>query len=185
MNQSTRNLTVHFTGCASLAAIGINLRKLDLLLPIRQLVQIPQKSVKDTPFEKLCDAFISLLAGAAGLVEINTRLRSDRGLQQAFGRTRCAEQSVVQETLSACTPETVTQMEQAMRQIYQHQSQGYRHDYHQQYQILDVDLTGLPCGKKAALATKGYFAGARNRRGRKAGSGAGDALRGGGGRPTL
>lgn len=125
--------------------------------------------MKDTPFEKLCDAFISLLGGAAGLVEINTRLRSDRGLQRAFGRMRCAEQSVVQETLSACTAETVTQMEQAMQQIYRHQSQGYRHDYHQQYQILDVDLTGLPCGKKAALATKGYFAGARNRRERQVG----------------
>lgn len=32
-----------------------------------------------------------------------------------------------------------------------------------------MDLTGLPCGKKAALATKGYFAGARNRRGRQLG----------------
>jgi len=54
-------------------------------------------------------------------------------------------------------------------EIYQHHGQGYRHDYFQQYQILDVDLTGLPCGKKAALATKGYFAGARNRRGRQLG----------------
>jgi hypothetical protein len=41
--------------------------------------------------------------------------------------------------------------------------------YHQQYQIPDVDLTGLPCGKKAALATKGYFAGVRNLRGRQLG----------------
>jgi hypothetical protein len=28
---------------------------------------------------------ISLLTGAHGLVEINTRLRADRGLQRAFG----------------------------------------------------------------------------------------------------
>jgi hypothetical protein len=102
MIESTMNLTPHFTGCASLAALGIKLRKVDLLAPIRKLVQIPQKTVKDTPFEKLVDAFISLLAGAAGLVEINSRVRSDRGLQRAFGRSRCAEQSVVQETLSAC-----------------------------------------------------------------------------------
>lgn len=153
MIESTMKLTPCFTGYASLAALGIKLQKLDLLAPIRQGVHIAQKTVKDTPFEKLTDAFINLLAGAAGPVEINSRLRSDRALQRVFGRQRCAEQSVVQETLSACTAETVKQMEQAMRQIYQHHSQGYRHDYHQAYQILDVDLTGLPCGRKAALAT--------------------------------
>lgn len=169
MTESTMKLTQRFTGCASLAALGIKLRTLDLLAPIRKLVQIPQKTVKDTPFEKLSDAFISILAGATGLVEINSRLRSDRALQHAFGRTRCAEQSVVQETLSACTAETVKQMEHAMKLMYRQHSQGYRHDYHRQFQILDVDLTGLPCGKKAALATKGYFAGARNRRGRQLG----------------
>lgn len=169
MTESTMKLTPCFTGYASLAALGIKLRKLDVLAPIRQGVHIAQKTVRDTPFEKLSDAFISLLAGAAGLVEINTRLRSDRGLQCAFGRSRCAEQSVVQETLSACTAQTVKQMEDAMKQIYQKHSQGYRHEYHQAYQILDVDLTGLPCGRKAALATKGYFAGARNRRGRQLG----------------
>ena len=36
-------------------------------------------------------------------------------------------------------------------------------------QLLDVDLTGLPCGPRAALATKGYFAKQRNRRGRQLG----------------
>ena len=30
-------------------------------------------------------------------------------------------------------------------------------------------MSGMPCGKKAALATKGYFANARNRRGRQLG----------------
>ncbi|HEX4206141.1 MAG TPA: hypothetical protein VHZ51_18485 [Ktedonobacteraceae bacterium] len=49
-------------------------------------MHIPQKIVKDTPFEKLSDAFSSILAGATGLVEVNTRLRSDRALQLAFGR---------------------------------------------------------------------------------------------------
>jgi hypothetical protein len=169
MNKSTTNLIPHFTGCASLAAIGIKIHQMDLLASIRKLVHIPQKTVKDTPFEKVTDAFISMLAGATGIVEVNTRLRSDQALQRAFGRTRCAEQSVIQQTLSACTADTVKQMEQAVDEIYRHHSQGYQHNYHQQYQILDVDLTGLPCGKKAALATKGYFAGARNRRGRQLG----------------
>jgi hypothetical protein len=36
-------------------------------------------------------------------------------------------------------------------------------------QILDVDMSGLPCGPKAAFATRGYFAKQRNRRGRQLG----------------
>jgi hypothetical protein len=169
MNQSITKPTQHFTGAASLAVVGMKLRDLDLLAPVRELVQIEQKTMKDTPFDKLQDAFISILAGASGLVEINTRLRADPTLQVAFGRSRCAEQSVVQETLSASTATNVTQMEQALDQIYRHHSQGYRHNYRNAFQILDVDLTGMPCGPKAALATKGYFAHQHNRRGRQLG----------------
>ena len=169
MNESTTPITRHFTGCASLAAIGMKLKELDVFGPIRDQVQIKQKTVKDTPIDKLYDGFISVLSGAHGLVEINTRLRSDPALQRAFGRSRCAEQSVVQQTLDACTAENVSQMEQALDRIYQHHSRGYRHNYMQEWQILDVDMSGLPCGPKAALASKGYFAKQRNRRGRQLG----------------
>ncbi len=158
MNESTTKPTKHFTGCASLAAVGVKLRQLDVFGPIRKTVRIAQKAVKHTPIEKVYDAFISLLAGAHGLVEINTRLRADRALQAAFGRKQCAEQSVVQQTLDACTAENVRQMEQALDTIYRQHSQGFGHDYAQQYQVLDVDMSGMPCGKKAAFASKGYFA---------------------------
>ena len=76
----------HFSASASLAAIGVKLRELDVFGPIRSSVQIAQKTVKHKPIDKVYDAFISILAGAQGLVEINTRLRSDPGLQKAFGR---------------------------------------------------------------------------------------------------
>ena len=89
MNESTTWPTKQFTSSASLAAIGIKLTELKLFEPIKQTVQIAQKTVKDTPTDKLYDALISLLAGAQGLVEINTRLRADSGLQRAFGRSRC------------------------------------------------------------------------------------------------
>src|SRR5256886_2379883 len=169
MNESTILATKTFTSSASLAAVGIKLAGLKLFEPIAQQVQIAQKAIKDRPSDKLYDAFISILAGAHGLVEINTRLRADSGLQRAFGRKRCAEQSVVQDTLNACTPENVEQMEQALETIYRHQSQGYQHNYQVSLQILDVDMSGLPCGPKAAFATKGYFAKQRNRRGRQLG----------------
>ncbi len=60
-------------------------------------------------------------------------------------------------------------MKQALNEIYGQHSQGYQHDYEQNLQILDVDMSGQPCGPKAAFATKGYFAKQRNRRGRQLG----------------
>src|SRR4249920_528610 len=169
MNESITSTTKQFTSCASLAAIGIKLRELKVFEPIEHTVQIAQKTIKDSPTDKLYDAFISMLAGAHGLVEINTRLRADAALQRAFGRSRCAEQSVVQDTLNACTAENVEQMEQAMDRIYQQHSQGFQHSYQASFQVLDVDMSGLPCGPKAAFATKGYFAGQYHRRGRQLG----------------
>jgi hypothetical protein len=117
----------------------------------------------------LYDAFIALLAGAPGLVEINKRLRSAPGLHAAFGRQSGAAQSVGQDTRDACPEANVTQMHHAMDDISRRQSQGFRHDSPQRLQVLDVDLTGMPCGTKAACATTGYFANQRHRRGRHLG----------------
>lgn len=170
MNESTITATTsHASPHASLAALGALLRQRDVFGPVHQHVRIAQKTVKYTPSDKLYDGLIALLAGAQGLVEVNTRLRSDHALQQAFGRTACAEQSVIQQTLDACTAENVQQMEQALAQIYRQHSQGYRHDYQQRLQVLDADMSGLPCGPKAAFASPGYFARVRNRRGRQLG----------------
>jgi hypothetical protein len=164
---SSSEIRGHFSPAASLAALGVHLRQIDLFGPIRDTVKIAQKTVKHTPLDKLKDAFISILAGAHGLVEINTRLRSDLALQHAFDRKACAEQSVVQDTLNHCGTEQVSQMEKAMQAIYRQHSQGYRHDYKAAWQLLDADLTGMPCGKKAAFASKGYFPQQRYRCGRQ------------------
>ncbi|MDQ2830203.1 MAG: hypothetical protein M3Y74_14310 [Chloroflexota bacterium] len=170
MEQSTTTPPArHFTGQASLAGLGVLLRQRDVFAPIRARVHSAQKTVRHAPLDKLYDGFIAILTGAHGLVEINTRLRSDPALQAAMGRTGCAEQSVVQQTLDACTPETVAQMEDALDEIYRQHGAGYRHDYAQSWQLLDADISGAPCGPKAACATKGYFAKQRNRRGRQIG----------------
>lgn len=154
---------------SSLAAIGNYLRRIDLLAPIREQVKIAQKTVKYSPFDKLCDAFLLLLSGAHRMVEINTRLRADPALCEAFGRACCAEQSVVQDTLDACTDENVYQMQQALTTIFGKYSRACRHDYQAQWQLLDIDLSGRVCGGSAELATKGYFARKKSRRGRQEG----------------
>src|SRR3989442_6054300 len=168
-NSTTPSLSYRFSPCATLAALGIRLQGLNLFGKVRDAVHITQKTIIHTPVQKLYDAFIAILAGAHGFVEMNKRLRSDPGVQAAFGRQGWAEQSVVQDTLDACTEANVEQMHHAMDTIYRQQSRGYRHDYAQSVQVLDADMSGMPCGKKAAFATKGYFAGAKNCRGRQLG----------------
>ena len=158
-----------FTARAALVAIGVKIHRSGLLQPIFQKVHIAQKKVKFSPAEKLVDALIAILAGAHGLIEVNKRVRPDVALQRAFGRSGCAEQSVIQDTLDACSAENVAQMEEAMDLIYREHSRGYRHPYQQRRQLLDIDLTGRPCGPKAAFASRGYFRHARNRQGRQVG----------------
>lgn len=169
MKECNTPSTQRFTAAASLAIIGAKIKEMDLFGPIGDQVVIQQKTVKYSPTQKLYQAFISLLAGAHGLVEINTRLREDEGLQLAFDSHGCAEQSVVQQTLDAATETTLIQMQEALKQIYREHSRGFRHDFEANELVLDVDLSGWPCGKKAAFASKGYFAGKRNVVGRQLG----------------
>ena len=158
-----------FSARASLAAIGVRMRQLGIWKVIERHVQIEQKVIKHTPLNKLLDAFINILAGGQGLVEVNTRVRPDEGMQRAFGRDDCADQSTISETLNHCTDETVEQLEEALQTIYQTHSQGYQHDYTKDHQVLDVDMTGMPAGRQGEGVTKGYFAGQKNRRGRQLG----------------
>ena len=169
MAESTTSQAQSFTPCGPLAALGLYLRQIDFFAPIRDCVKIMQKEVVHSPLNKLLDAFITILAGAHGLVEVNTRLRSDPALQEAFGRERCADQSTVQTTLNACDATNVQQLTTALTTIYRQHSQGYRHNYARRFQVLDVDMSGMPCGPNAAGSTKGYFPKQRNRRGRQLG----------------
>jgi hypothetical protein len=155
MSDST--LSSRFCAHASLAAIGHYLHHIDLLAPIREKLAIKQKTVKYTPFDKITDAFILLLTGAHRMVEINTKLRADPTLVEAFGKGGCAEQSVVQDTLDACQDTNIEQMQQAVNTIFREHSHAVRHDYQKQFQLLDIDLSGRECGKGAEDATKGYY----------------------------
>src|SRR2546430_609336 len=138
MTESITASVGHYPPAASLAALGVKLSQINLFGPIQRMVHIAQKTVKHSPLDKLSDSFIAMLAGAHGVVEINTRLRSDPALQAAFGRTACAEQSVVQQTLDACSDENVTQMQQALDEIYREHSRGYLHAYQVTDHIRDM-----------------------------------------------
>jgi len=87
-------------------------------------------------------------------------------LQGRLGRQSCAEPSVWQETLDACTAGKVEQMHRAMDENLSTPESRCPHDYHRSLQVLDVDMTVCPVAK-AACATKGYCAHQRHRRGRR------------------
>lgn len=122
--------SAHFTPRATLAAIGVKLRALDLLAPIEEKVRINQKTIKHEPIEKLQYELITIMAGAQGLSEINiTRLPADPALQRAVGRKSCADQSVVKATLNACASTNLAQMLQAVDAITQQHGLAFRRDF--------------------------------------------------------
>jgi hypothetical protein len=145
---------------------GICIQQMGIWRMISEQVTVKQKVMIHTPLEKLEDAFINIMAGGHGLVEVNNRVRPDAALSQAFGRSRCAEQSTISDTLNACTEENVAQMRNALHLIYQRYGQGYAHHYGKDWQVLDVDMSGMPAGRQGEGVEKGYFAKQKNKRNR-------------------
>ena len=116
----SKQVKCQFSARATLVAIGVSAKR--VFEPIAQEVTIAQKTVKYVPVEKLLDVYINILSGGHEMVGINKRIRPDRAVQAAFGRKGCAEQSVAQDTLDACTAENVAQMHRALQVIYRRQS---------------------------------------------------------------
>lgn len=154
---------------ASIAIVAQQMERMGIWKEIERQVHIQQKTVKHRPIDKLQDAFLNILRGGRGIVEINSRIRPDRVLQALFGRNSCAEQSNVSRTLSSCTVENVAQLRSALRTLYIRHSQACRHDYRRAYQVLDIDFSGVLAGRQGELVTRGYFNGQAGGRGRQIG----------------
>ncbi len=155
------------TAFGPLCLLGHYLSEEEVLKPLSG-VRIAQKTVKHSPQQKLLDALMGILSGCKALYETNVRLRPDVPLRRAFGRDRVADQSTVQRTLNAFTPENVSQLREAVEAIQARHCRLFSHDYFgAQMLLLEVDLTGLRASKRAELSTKGYFSGERNATGRQ------------------
>lgn len=101
------NNCISYSPRASLALVGMNIQQMGIWGMIGQQVKIQQKTVTHTPLQKLQDAFINIMAGGRGIVEVNQRVKPDASLSCAFGRQSCADQSGVSTTLNACQAENV------------------------------------------------------------------------------
>ena len=163
------NNCISYSPRASLAIVGMNVQQMGIWDMIGQQVNVQQKTVIHTPLQKLQDAFINIMAGGEGIVEVNQRVKPDASLSAAFGRQGCADQSGISATLNACQAEQVEQMRQAMEAIYRRYGAGYRHDYGRCWQLLDIDMSGMPAGRQGEGVEKGYFAKQKNKRGRQLG----------------
>ena len=145
---------------------------------IHENVQIPQKTVDYRPTDKLVFVILSIISGSETVYDLNHNLRVDRALLQAFGYESCADQSVVQETLSAATSENVQQLEDALGNIWDQNnmtatllenalSREHNAKVATKVTTMDIDLSGQPASRNAEHSTKGYFPGKKNTYGRQ------------------
>jgi hypothetical protein len=147
------------TPYAPLAALGYVLHQADFFAPLRDQVQLGGKTILHEPHQKLLDVVVSVLADCASIKQINTRLRPDTALAAAWGRDTFADQSTITRVLDAFTPASVAQLRTALERIYTREGRAVHHPFDQELLFLDIDLTGLPAGRRAEASTKGYFSG--------------------------
>lgn len=159
----------HYTQYAGLATLAAWIHQNHIWQTVADNVIIRQKTVKHRPIDKLLDIFIHILTGEQRLVTMNTGLRCDEGLQQAFGRETCVEQSLASTTLDRCDEQTVAQMYAVSKELIRKHSRSYRHNYERNWQVWDIDMTGLLAGRQAEGSEKGFFANKRGARGRQLG----------------
>ena len=167
--QSSSGQCAYFTPRVGLCALEAKLHAERFWEPIERSVRICQKRVKHQPIDKLKDCFIGLLSGISALYQTDKVVRADVAVQLAFGRTRCAQQSTIHDTLRACQPENVAQLRTSLTEIFRQYSRACGHDFSQQLLLLDLDLSSERTSKHAQQATKGYFPGYRNVYGRQHG----------------
>jgi hypothetical protein len=150
----TENSLVN-TQHAPLAALSAHYQQNQLLEPLNT-VNIRMKTVSYSPANKLQQVMVSMLSGCEYLSEINTCLKPDRTLAQAWQMESFSDQSNLSRTLDALTLMNIDQLRTAGTTIWQQHSQAMIHDW-RGFLWLDFDLSGLPCGKQGEASTKGYF----------------------------
>jgi Transposase DDE domain group 1 len=155
------------TSRASLCALGEYLRRHCCFAPLREQVQIPQKTVRYRPIDKGLDAVLGILCGAKTISQSHVTIRVDPAVQRAFGRTGCAEQSTIARTLQASTVEPVDQLGRVSWYSLKRYGQTPHHRFAERRLWVDVDVTPLPIGAKAEGSERTWMGRNRSKTGRK------------------
>jgi hypothetical protein len=99
-----------------------------------------------------------MLADCEYLCEVNSRLRTETDLARAWGFERYLERSSLTKSLDQLSRTNLTQLEEVSRAIWRLHSRSLLHDW-RGFLYVELDLSGLPCGKGAEESEKGYFSG--------------------------
>jgi hypothetical protein len=151
------------TKYAPLAAIAVRFQQQQRLKPLEN-VAFDLKEVDFSGVDKLTQLVVSMLAGCEYISEVNSKLKCEEALAEVWQFKRFAEQSTLARTLDELSLTNLSQLEQAVRQIWHQHSHTRQHDW-RGFLELDLDLSGLPCGQQAQGAEKGYFSGKKTLRG--------------------
>ncbi len=147
----------HFnTSYAPLCVLGQALWERGDLAFLRDFAAISMKTCDHRLGDKLLDAFLLILAGYPSLYLLNTKLRPDPVLAQAWHRPTFADQSMVSRALDAFTPAGLSELHTANTTYWRQHSQLAAHDWRTPV-VIDLDLTPLPASKHAEASTKGYL----------------------------
>ena len=155
------------TSRASLCALGEYLRRQCFFAPLREQVQIPQKTVRYRPIDKLLDGLLGILCGAKTISQSNVTIRVDPAVQRVFGRASCAEQSTIARTLQACTAETVHQLARVSWYYLKRSGQTPHHRFAERLLWVDIEVTPLPMGAQAEGSERTWMGRNRSKTGRK------------------
>ncbi len=143
------------TQFAPLVALSAHYQHNQLLAPLEK-VDLAMKIFTFSPVCKLKQVLLSILAGCETLTAFNTQLNGEAGLAAIWGWERFADQSTLSRTLDALTLMNIEQLRSATTEIWHSSSRIRQHDW-RAYLLLDFDLSGLPCSKRAEASQKGYF----------------------------
>ena len=161
---------------ASLCALAPVIADKKVFEPIHTNVNISQKKLLYSPTDKLVFLTLGIMSGTQTVYDINQTVRVDQALLKAFGYKKCADQSVIQETLNATTQENIQQMETALKSIWDQNNLTTSLFENAQFEnaqkenktlTIDIDLSGHIASKNAEQSKKGYFSDKKNAYGRQ------------------
>jgi hypothetical protein len=149
------------TCCAPLAVVGYCFTRSGLLKPVWSELGIKMKTYDHSPLDKLQDVLVAIMAGCRSLAQVNTRLRPEPTLAQAWQRSRFADQSNLSRMLDRLDADQINQLRQGHLKLLQQHSQLRHHNW-EQWLVLDIDPTSLLTSKRAEGSRKGWVSGRRN-----------------------
>lgn len=141
-----------------LTAFGYALGRAGVLAPLHD-VALPIKTHDHSPFDKIIEALVLILAGGRATSQVDLLLCPYPQIARGWGQEQFAEQSTLARTLDAFDEESIGRLRTAFETILQTHSLALAHDYRRGDLWLDGDLTGLPASRLSQGSTKGYFAG--------------------------